>query len=43
MGKTEKQLADQISKMTYDPRLGLFAERSTRIPTQPKDDDEFDY
>lgn len=34
---------DQASAMTYDPRLGLFAERSTRQPALPKDDDEFDY
>jgi hypothetical protein len=34
---------DQISNLTYDPRLGLFAERSTRINATPKDDDEFDY
>jgi CRISPR-associated endonuclease/helicase Cas3 len=34
---------DQSSNMTYDPRLGLFAERATRQPLQPKDDDEFDY
>ena len=35
--------ADQISNLTYDPRLGLFAERNARINTTPKDDDEFDY
>ena len=35
--------ADQISNMTYDSRLGLFAERITRVNTTPKDDDEFDY
>ena len=35
--------ADQISNLTYDPRLGLFAERITRVNTTPKDDDEFDY
>ena len=34
---------DQLSNMTYDPRLGVFAERTPRKPTQPKDDDEFDY
>lgn len=33
---------DQISNMTYDSRLGLFAERSIQT-TQPKYDDEFDY
>jgi CRISPR-associated endonuclease/helicase Cas3 len=34
---------DQLSSMAYDPRLGIFAERPTRQPTQQKDDDEFDY
>lgn len=35
--------SDQISILTYDPRLGLFAERNARVNTTPKDDDEFDY
>ena len=35
--------ADQISTLTYDPRLGLFADRVARVNTTPKDDDEFDY
>ena len=34
--------ADQISTLTYDPRLGLFAERIAPVNTTPKDDDEFD-
>ena len=34
---------DQFSNMTYDSRLGLFAERSPRKPAQLKDYDEFDY
>jgi hypothetical protein len=34
---------DKISNMTYDSRLGLFAERIARVTTTPKDDDEFDY
>jgi hypothetical protein len=32
----------QLSNLTYDARLGLFAERATATP-KPKDDDEFDY
>jgi CRISPR-associated endonuclease/helicase Cas3 len=35
--------ADQLSTLTYDPRLGLFVERIARVNTTPKDDDEFDY
>jgi len=35
--------ADQISNMTYHSCLGLFAERSIRTTTPPKDYDEFDY
>jgi hypothetical protein len=34
---------DQISNMTYRSCLGLFAERSIRTTTPPKDYDEFDY
>jgi len=34
---------DQPSNLTYDQRLGLFAERSASVPVQPANDDEFDY
>ncbi len=37
------QFGDLASDLTYDPRLGLFAERIARVNTTPKDDDEFDY
>jgi len=34
---------DQTSNLTYDTRLGLFAERVARVNTTPKEDDELDY
>jgi hypothetical protein len=36
---------DDVSTMTYDPRLGIFAERAAKPApqTQNDDDDEFDY
>ncbi len=33
---------DDVSSVTYDPRLGIFAERLTQLTPQWKDDDEFD-
>ena len=33
---------DQISSVTYDPRLGIYADRSPQTTPQWKDDDEFD-
>jgi hypothetical protein len=35
---------EEVSAMTYDPRLGLYAERRIKTTPQRKDDDdEFDY
>ncbi len=33
---------NELSSVTYDPRLGIFAERSARPTPQCNDDDEFD-
>ena len=33
----------EISSVTYDLRLGVFAERATLTASQWKDNDEFDY
>jgi CRISPR-associated endonuclease/helicase Cas3 len=35
--------ADQPSNLTYDSRLGVFADRFASVPDQPANDDEFDY
>ena len=34
---------DEIFPMTYDPRLGVFAESPAQLTPQRMDDDEFDY
>ena len=33
---------DEISSVTYDPRLGIFAERPAQPAPEWNDDDEFD-
>ena len=34
--------SDEVSSVTYDPRLGIFAERPAQHALEWKDDDEFD-
>jgi hypothetical protein len=33
---------DEVSSVTYDPRLGIFAERPAQPAPEWNDDDEFD-